>query len=244
MQRNRRIGLSITGVAQFMSQRGKEELIDWMDYGYKLSESYDAFYSEWLDVPRSIRRTSIKPSGTVSLLAGVTPGIHYPTARTYIRRVNIAANSPLVERLVKAGYNIEVSKYSDNTLVVEFPVSLGADVPTQREVSMMDQLELAALAAEHWADNSVSVTIMFDKEKETVENLEHAIRYASTRLKAVSFLPIENSGYEQMPYEEISLEQYDLLSRDVTPIDFSSIQSHEANDMFCDGDSCEVPLNE
>ena len=241
MLKNRRIGLSLTGVAQFVAQHDTDTLIDWMEYGYKLSEDYDHFYSDWLNVPLSIRRTSIKPSGTVSLLAGVTPGIHYPTARTYIRRINVAANSALVERLVRAGYNIEVSKYSENTLVVEFPVSLGADVPTQREVSMMDQLRLATIAAEHWADNSVSVTIMFDKDRETVEDLQRAIEFASTRLKAVSFLPISDSGYEQMPYEEISLEKYGQLVEGIQPLDLTNIESHELLDAFCDGEACILP---
>ena len=241
MEANRRIGLSITGVAQFLVERGEATLIDWMKYGYELAERYDEIYSNWLGVPNSIRRTSIKPSGTVSLLAGVTPGIHFPTANTYIRRVNIAENSPLVGRLERANYHIEKSTYSDNTLVVQFPVKLGNNIPTQSEVPLMEQLRLAALAAEHYVDNSVSITAMFDKERDSIADLGKAIEYASTRLKAVSFLPISDHGYAQAPYEEITGEEYERQVAGLGNLDLSNIVSHEMNDSWCDGEACEIP---
>ena len=241
MENNRRIGLSLTGIAQFVAKHGEAKLIDWMEYGYELSESYDKLYSNWLGVPTSIRRTSIKPSGTVSLLANVTPGIHFPTARTYIRRINLAQNSPLVDRLLAAGYPVEDSKYSSGTVVASFPVSLGEDIPTQREVPLMEQLRLAALAAKHYVDNSVSITAMFDKERDSVEDLQRAIEYASTHLKAVSFLPIDSHGYEQAPYEEIDMGKYTNMVGQLSPLDLSGVVSHEANDAFCDGEACELP---
>lgn len=241
MEANRRIGLSITGVAQFLTERGEATLVEWMKFGYELSEKYDEIYSDWLGIPRSIRRTSIKPSGTVSLLAGVTPGIHFPTANTYIRRVNIAENSPLVDRLSAAGYPIEPSVYSSNTLVVSFPVKLGKNIPTQREVPLMEQLRLAALAAEHYVDNSVSITAMFDRKRDSLADLSQAIGYASTRLKAVSFLPIDDHGYEQAPYEEITDSDYEQRAMGLNRLDLSGVVSHELNDAFCDGEACELP---
>ena len=241
MEENRRIGLSITGIAQFLTQRGEAELIDWMKYGYELSEKYDSIYSEWLGIPRSLRRTSINPSGTVSLLAGVTPGIHFPTANTYIRRVNVSETSPLVDRLIRSGYPVEQSKYSTNTVVVSFPVSLGETMPTQREVPLMEQLRLAALASEHYVDNSVSITAMFDRERDTIEDLSNAITYASKHLKAVSFLPLDGHGYEQAPYEEFTNNEYERMVSSITPLDLRGIASHEMNDSWCDGEACELP---
>ena len=42
--------------------------------GYKTVQHYDEIYSNWLCIPKSIKTTSIKPSGSISLLAGATPG--------------------------------------------------------------------------------------------------------------------------------------------------------------------------
>ena len=240
MEANRRIGLSLTGVAQFVTTHGEDVLRDWMEYGYQLSAYYDDLYSEWLGVPNSVRRTSIKPSGTVSLLAGVTPGIHYPVSRTYIRRVNLAANSPLVDRIASAGYPLVQSVYSPDTLVVEFPIKLNENIRTEREVTMDEQLNLAAIASRYWADNSVSITVKFDRERDSQDDLANAISRAGGLLKAVSFLPVEDHGYEQAPYEEISEEEYQRRKAGVASVDFSGVVSHEMQDMFCDGESCEV----
>lgn len=76
----------MSGVAQFITSRGLETLREWCEEGYKTIRHYDDKYSDWLAIPKSIKVTSIKPSGTVSLLAGATPGMHYPISSQYIRR--------------------------------------------------------------------------------------------------------------------------------------------------------------
>ena len=74
MLRNRRIGCSMSGVAQFTAQHGLPGLLEWCEEGYDQVQKIDATLSEWLAIPESIKTTSVKPSGTVSLLAGSTPG--------------------------------------------------------------------------------------------------------------------------------------------------------------------------
>ena len=70
MLRNRRIGCSVSGVADFLGQHSLEELRQWLDEGYQTVQHWDEVYSNWFCIPRSIKTTSVKPSGTVSLLAG------------------------------------------------------------------------------------------------------------------------------------------------------------------------------
>ena len=72
MLRNRRIGCSVSGVAQFITNRGLDELKEWLNDGYDVIQEWDKQYSDWMTVPNSIKTTSVKPSGTVSLLAGAT----------------------------------------------------------------------------------------------------------------------------------------------------------------------------
>ena len=73
MLRNRRIGCSVSGVAQFITNRGLDEFKEWLNDGYDVIQDWDKQYSDWITVPSSIKTTSVKPSGTVSLLAGATP---------------------------------------------------------------------------------------------------------------------------------------------------------------------------
>ena len=165
MLRNRRIGCSMSGIAQFIANRGVGELQSWMDEGYSHIQTLDEKFSDWMAIPRSIKTTSIKPSGTVSLLAGSTPGIHFPESRFYIRRMRLGINSTLVPSLEKAGYKIEPAFGSEETtVVVEIPVDVGEGVRTLDKVSMWEQLSLAALAQRYWADNQVSCTVTFDPE--------------------------------------------------------------------------------
>jgi len=129
MLRNRRIGLSITGITQFVNNRGLKELETWMEQGYDLAKKYDKIYSEWFAIPESIKITTIKPSGTLSLLAGVTAGIHFPESRFYLRRIRLSKNSPYVKVLKRSNYHIESAKEDlENTVVVSFPVSLGKSI--------------------------------------------------------------------------------------------------------------------
>jgi ribonucleoside-triphosphate reductase len=242
MLRNRRIGLSMTGIAQFLSNHGIKELENWMETGYKTAEYYDEVYSEWFATPRSIKLTTIKPSGTISLLAGVTPGIHFPESKYYIRRIRIANNSPFIDVLMNSGFNVEPAVgQEDSTAVVEFPVCVGENIRTLKEVSMWEQLNLAAFAQEKWADNSVSVTVTFDPEREG-KDIENALNYYQFRLKAVSFLPrLDYGAYPQMPYEEISKERYEELISSIKPLDFTSMVSEEAiGEKYCSNDGCLV----
>jgi ribonucleoside-triphosphate reductase len=92
-----------------------------------------------LKIPESIKITSIKPSGTVSLLAGATPGVHFPHSRHYIRRVRLGKYSNLVKPLLEAGYPIEEDQMDKaNSLVVEIPVTLGNNIRTLNDVSLWE----------------------------------------------------------------------------------------------------------
>src|ERR1035437_5967710 len=167
MLRNRRIGCSVSGIAQFISKRGIDELRVWLESGYEIIDKYDVTYSEWFGIPRSIKKTSLKPSGTVSLLAGATPGLHYPESRFYIRRMRLSKTSNLLDMLKNAGYHLEEAFGSEeSTMVVEIPVDVGEGVRTLADVSMWEQLALAAFMQKYWADNQVSATITFDPKTE------------------------------------------------------------------------------
>ena len=244
MGENRRIGLSLTGITQFVGEHGREVLKDWMDHGYHWSGDYDRIYSQWFNVPASIRRTSVKPSGTVSLVAGVTPGIHYNVeGRFHIRRVTLADNSPLVDRLQSAGYHVEPAAIDpDNSVVVEFPVDAGVGVRSESDVEPMEHLELIADVARFWADNAVSATVKFDKEEYGPEQLADMINWSKDKVKDIAFLPLSPSGtYQQAPYEGITEEVYNAKKQNLQPLALSVIGDGDKQaDLYCDGDACAI----
>ena len=242
MLRNRRIGCSVSGVAQFITHRGLNELKEWLNDGYDVIQEWDDMYSDWFAIPKSIKTTSVKPSGTVSLLAGSTPGLHYPESRFYIRRVRVSINSELVEPLKKAGYKIEPAFGSeDSTLVVEIPVDVGEGIRTAGDLSIWEQFSLAAFLQRHWADNQVSCTVTFNPETES-EEIPNVLNYYQYHLKGISLLPRHDYGaYKQMPYEAIDEKEYNKQMSKLGKLSFGVIKSEEANvEKFCDGDFCDV----
>ncbi len=238
--RNRRIGCSVSGVAQFVRDRGLHTLKEWLERGYETIEHYDKIYSDWMAVPLSIKKTSIKPSGSVSSVAGATPGMHWPVSVYAIRRMRVGKNSELISRFKEAGYNVEDDRNDKSSYIVEFPINHGDGLKSEQNVSMWEQFAMAAFLQKHWADNQVSSTIKFDAETEGPD-IGRALDYFQYQLKGISMLPKGDKIYEQAPYEPITKEQYEEMMRRIKLIDFSGIKNEKADvDKFCNNDVCEI----
>jgi len=247
MQRNRRIGTSVSGVANFADNKGLPTLRHWMDEGYKVIKTYDNTYSEWLGIRESIKMTTVKPSGTVSILAGESPGVHWTVGGEYFNRAIRFANSdPMLPLFKLANYRVEpASESPDTTSVVFFPIKSNAK-RSEKNVSIYEKMALAATAQRYWSDNSVSVTISFDPEKEA-SAIGTALHMYDGQLKTVSFLPSGNATYPQMPYTQITAEEYEAEgTMKLFPIDLSGVYAGMAADAigeaYCTTDACEVRL--
>lgn len=244
MTRNRRIGASMSGLAQFVENRGWNDLREWMSDGYTEIQEWDRIYSEWLGVRESIKTTSIKPSGTVSLLAGVTPGVHWPTHTNYFRRIRFRHDDPMVQVLEAAGYPSEEDDHDPSTRVVTFAV-LGPDTRAQDDVTVWEKAKLAALAQGFWADNMVSATFSFRADER--DQIAPLIESFTGSLKTMSFLPPQDGDggtYRQAPYEAISESTYEGFASQVRRADFSTIYAGDALDAAgeagCSTDACEI----
>jgi ribonucleoside-triphosphate reductase (thioredoxin) len=246
MQRNRRIGTSLTGIASFADENGLPTVREWMDEGYQKIRHYDHEYSEWLCVRESIRVTTVKPSGSVSLLSGATPGVHWgPGGEFYLRAIRFGNTDPMLHLFKAAGYKIEDDLVSANTSVVYFPIASGHK-RSEKEVSLFEKIGLAATAQKYWSDNGVSVTLSFDKEEET-KFIAPALNMYEGQLKAVSFLPMGNKTYPQQPYTEITREEYNSHVGKIGKIDWSAIYDgvenlEAAGEAYCSTDACEIKL--
>lgn len=189
MLANRRMGVSISGVQNFLVDRSLDTLRVWLNKGYNKVCEQDRILSSKsrFDVPEAIKKTAVKPSGSVSLLACVAPGVHFPVERYCIRRITISKLSPLVQKFRDSGYLVEDSAYDTESVVVEMPMSYGDKIRCAREVSMWEQLAMAAFLQEHWSDNQVSATITYDPETEG-HQIERALDQYQYKLKGISFL--------------------------------------------------------
>jgi adenosylcobalamin-dependent ribonucleoside-triphosphate reductase len=246
MQRNRRIGTSLTGIASFADTNGLPTTREWMDEGYNKIRHYDKQYSEWLCVRESIRVTTVKPSGSVSLLSGATPGVHWgPGGEFFLRAIRFGESDPMLHLFKAAGYKIEADVVSANTSVVYFPVHSGHP-RSEKDVSMFEKIGLAATAQKYWSDNGVSVTLSFDKETES-KFIAPALHMYEGQLKAVSFLPMGNKTYPQQPYTQITKDEYNEYIGKIAKINWNAIYDGVENldaqgEAYCTTDACELKV--
>jgi adenosylcobalamin-dependent ribonucleoside-triphosphate reductase len=244
MQRNRRIGTSMSGVADFADRLGMPVLKEWMNQGYKTVQRYDNVYSEWLGIRESIKMTTVKPSGTVSILAGESPGVHWtPGGKFFNRTIRFSNEDPMLPLFKMANYKVEPAAESpDTTSVVYFPIKSHA-VRSEKDVTIFEKMALATTAQRYWSDNSVSVTVSFNKDTEA-QYIGTVLHMHDGQLKTVSFLPSGNDTYPQMPYTQITEQEYLDQVNKLFPIDLTGVYAGMAADAigerYCTTDSCEV----
>jgi hypothetical protein len=239
MLRNRRIGLSQSGIVQAFAKFGRRAVLsDFCDAGYNEVRRWDSIYSEWLCVQKSIKVSSVKPSGTVSLLVGATPGIHYPEAVAYWRRVRVAKDSVLIASLRDAGYHVEPAVTDPETMVAKFAVVLDEKVRSVNDVSIWEQVANAVDYQRYWSDNQVSCTISFKKSE--ADDVRKVLEIYDDQLKSISFLPISDHGYEQAPYEACTVEEALEYNSKLKPVNYSPYLAPAAGSMYCDADKCVI----
>ena len=238
VHRNMRLGIGVTGICQSLDK------LEWLDDIYKKIVKFDEEWSKKKGWNKSIKLTTCKPSGTLSLLAGATPGVHPAYSRYYIRRVRIASDDELVEICKKAGYKVEYVKKFDGSIdyktsIIEFPCYAGKNVIIAKEMSAVKQLELVKKMQTIWSDNSVSVTVYYKKE-ELGEIKEWLKKNYDNSIKSVSFLLHSEHGFKQAPYEEIDEKTYKKLIEKIRPITKTITRSDMLDIDECEGGSCPI----
>ena len=238
VHKNMRIGVGVTGVCQ------SQHKMDWLDYTYQKLREYDKKHSEKNGYNPSIKLTTVKPSGTLSILAGSTPGVHPAFSRFFIRRIRMAASDSLVQTCKDLGYHTEFAKNFDgtenhDTVVVEFPCEFDENATVAKEMSAIDQLELIKTLQSDWADNAVSCTVYYHKE-ELPEIKKWLSRNFKNHVKSVSFLLHSDHGFVQAPYEEIDEDQYQKAVKRVRPITTIQTSNEMIEGIECEGGACPI----
>ena len=239
VHKNMRMGIGVTGYLQ-----ATEEQRSWLSDCYTYIRAYDKEYSELTGFPTSIKITTVKPSGTLSLLAGVTSGAHPAYSQYYIRRIRMASDSNLVDVCRANGYHVEYVRNFDGTedhgtVVVSFPCSFPAGTRLADEMSAVDQLEVIKRLQTEWSDNAVSVTIYYRKEE--LDEIKEWLSNNYFNVKSVSFLLHNEHGFDQAPLEEITKEKYEEMKANTTPIaTVGQINFDDIDIAECEGGACPI----
>ena len=234
VHKNARLGQSITGILQC-----DEKQIGWLSDAYSFLKEYDKAYSAENGWNPSVRLTTVQPSGTLSLLPGVTPGIHPAFAPYYIRRVRFSSVDPLVDACRRRGYKVTWDMGLDgredhSRYVIEFPCKSPENSILAANMTAIEQLEWVKKMQTIWADNAVSVTVYYRKEELPLIKDWLSKNYDSS-VKSVSFLLHVDHNFALPPYEEISKEEYEKAS---AKLDLNIPLQENSMDLTIDFDDC------
>lgn len=236
---NMRLGLGVTGVLQANNLQ-----LSWLPAAYKTLRVLDKAWSQKMDYPLSVRLTTVKPSGTLSLLAGVSPGAHPGFSQYHVRRVRMATNDPVFAWCQDQGYTWELVRDFEGvedprTAVVEFPCEFTPNTVFSHEVSAVEQMETVRFLQRMWADNAVSVTIYYEKHE--LPEIKKWMKDNWGTFKSMSFLLKSDHGFDQAPLEVIDKATYHAMM-DAVDIRHTHIHAGESSflDSDCEGGACPV----
>lgn len=244
-QRDKLLGCSLTGWMDMVNATAmsKDEQANLLRQLRDAAKKEAEMYSAELGGRVPVLVTTVKPEGTLSQLPVVSSGVHYSHSPYYIRRVRINSHDPLVKVCEELGYPVlpEVGQEWETctTKVVEFPVK-APEGKTKYDVSAIEQLETYKLFMENYVDHNCSITVSvrpdeWEKVEEWVyENWDDTV--------ALSFLPLEDSFYQLMPYESITEEEYNKRSAEMKPFRPSLITKYEKEEIELDfgSDGCDT----
>lgn len=241
VKQNHRLGIGLTGYMQTARFRDPKALTD----VYQYIEGMDKEYSGVLGVNESIKLTTVKPSGTLSLLPGVTPGMHAAIAPYIYRTVRMSATHALVDVYREHGYRVEPRINLDgsndtSTMVVYFPIATPHDAVLASDMDVIDELEVQKQLQTYWADNSVSATHYFHTE-DVPRIREWLKENYDGSIKSTSFLQHHDHGFRQAPYIPIEKDEYEQAVAKVRPITQATVKdefSDYDSDLECVGGSC------
>lgn len=218
-----RMGISADGFMMY-----NDEQKSWMPKIVEDIRLFDKEYSSKIGVNESKSIFTIKPSGTISLVANVSAGCHPTFAPYYIRRIRFSSSSPILEQCKKAGVDIEPQINFDgslnyDTLVASFPYKAPDNAQFAKDTTAIKQLEVAAWLQENWSDNAVSVTVYYKPEE--LDGIKLWLKDNYHRLKCISFLLHSEHGFTQAPLQEITEGEYNEM---VSNIDFNILTDSKA----------------
>ena len=241
------LGVSMTGIAS-----GDVLEFDMHDAAEIVKQENDRI-SKLIGINKAARTTAVKPEGTSSLVLGTSSGVHAWHSPYYIRRLRILKNESIYSYLKsKLPELVEDDFVNKNNAVVSIPIK-APDRAVFRDEPALSLLERVKKVSVEWVKNghrkgdnthNVSCTVSIRNEKEWEDVGEWMWENRSV-YNGLSVLPYDGGSYKQMPFQEITKEQYEKLLNYVQKIDLSEVQEDEDNttlkeSVACGAGACEV----
>jgi len=241
----RLLGVDINGQLDSPVVQNEENMRILRDVAVETNEKV----AKIIGINRAAAVTCVKPSGNSSQLLNCSPGIHSRWAPYYVRNVRVGSHTPVFKVLENAGVPMDPENGQDrentNTWVVHFPVKSPDKAITRNDRSALEQCEYWLKVKNNYTEHNPSVTITY-KPDEVLDIIKWVWAHQD-KIGGMTFLPAFDASFKQMPYQEISKEEYEKLVAEFPDIDFSKIYRYEeedyttaAQELACFAGNCDV----
>ena len=210
--------------------------------------------SDLINISEAYRTTTVKPSGTSSLILGTSAGIHSWYSPYYIRRVKISKDEVMYSYLSKnIPQLLEDDKFNPSKdAYICIPVAAPNNAIVKDNEKALDFLERIKYVKENWinpghrkGDNTHNVSATVYIKDEEWEEVGKWMWDNRNSYNGLTVLPLDDNTYVQAPHEEISKEKYDEMTKYLKTIDLTKIKEQEDKtkvtaELACTGTSCTV----
>ena len=230
-EEERLLGVSLTGIfGNALTGTLHDGLAKMLDELREFAVETNVSEADILGIEHSASVTTVKPSGTVSQLTGVSSGIHPWYSKYYIRSVRADNKDPLTQFLKEFGVPNEPDVMKpDATTVFYFPIKAPDGATVTKDLSAIDHLEVWKVYRTHWTEHNPSVTINVAEDEWLDVGAWVFNNFDS--IGGVSFLPLSEHSYKQAPYQEVSEEEYEAaLAAMPKRIPWESLPLYELED--------------
>jgi ribonucleoside-diphosphate reductase alpha chain len=253
------IGVGITGLLDNRLFANTPDGKDVLLKGANEVKSANQFWASHIGIRQAARCTTVKPSGTLSLLlGGVGSGVHPHHARRYFRRVT--ANKievPFLHFKKRNPYMCEEKPNGD--WVITFPMEAPSDAVLKADMTAKEFMDYVFHVYESWVapgtalpfssiglTHNISCTVNVRPEEwATVRDHAWANRQ---RISAMAFLPeLGDKVYSFAPREEVTTEEdlakWSRLISTYKPVDWSTmVETEDGTELApgCEGGKCEM----
>ncbi len=209
-----------------------------------------------LGLPRPKLVTTIKPSGTLSKIMDCTEGVHKPLGKYIFNWINFSKHDPMVQILESSGYKVIDSPVDAAAVLICFPVAYDnvrfgrtEDGRAVNSDTAVDQLKQYRRWNTLWADHNVSNTISWDISE--IDEIVEWLHYHWNDFVAVSWLRradptlrAADLGFNYLPQEVVTREEYEAYAATLTDVDFevdaTASAEYELDVEGCVGGVCPV----
>jgi len=241
------IGVSMTGIAS-----GKVLDLNMTEASDHV-KMMNNMVAKTIGIKAAARCTTVKPAGTTSLVLGTSSGIHAWHNKYYVRRMRVGKNEAIYTYLRVNHPELLEDDYfrPHDTSVISIPQAAPKGSITRKE-SAEDLLDRIKKVANEWVkpghrkgSNTHNVSATVSLKDDQWDSAGEWMWKNRDHYNGLAVLPHDGGTYVQAPFEDITKQKYDEMSRTLQGVDLTKVVELEdktdlSGELACAGGDCEI----